>query len=167
MVILKRTVDHVLKSTAYLGRFFLIALMLTIIIDVVGRRFMNTSSVALQELEWHFHGALFLLCLGFTYMENAHVRVDLFRENFSSKTNRLIEIFGCLFFLIPYCAVVIYFGIEFTLKSYVANEVSAAAEGLSHRWIIKSLIPIGFLLLGLSGFSVLLNKAEEENGRSD
>lgn len=164
MVILKRTVDQILKSTAYMGRFFLIALMLTILFDVVGRRFMNTSSVALQELEWHFHGALFLLCLGFTYVEDAHVRVDLFREKFSLKTNRLIEIFGCIFFLIPYCAVVIYFGIEFTLKSYLANEVSAAAEGLSHRWIIKSFIPIGFLLLGLSAFSVLLNKPGDKNG---
>ena len=164
MVILKRIVDYILKYTAYIGRFFLIALMLTIIIDVVGRRFMNTSSVALQELEWHFHGALFLLCLGFTYMEDAHVRVDLFREKFTDKTNRLIEIFGCLFFLIPYCTVVIYFGIEFTLKSYLANEVSFAAEGLSHRWIIKSFLPLGFLLLGLSAVSVLLNKSEDENG---
>lgn len=132
--------------------------MLTIIFDVIGRRIFTTSSVAIQELEWHFHGALFLLCLGFTYMKDAHVRVDLLREKFSTKTNRTIEVFGCIFFLIPYCAIVIYFGIEFTLKSYLTNEVSAAAEGLSHRWIIKSMLPIGFFLLGLSALSVLLKK---------
>ena len=75
-----------------MGRFLLIILMLTILFDVISRRFITTGSVAIQELEWHFHGALFLLCLGFTYMEDAHVRVDIFREKFSEKTNRLIEV---------------------------------------------------------------------------
>ncbi|MBL4602342.1 MAG: TRAP transporter small permease subunit [Emcibacteraceae bacterium] len=136
--------------------------MMTILFDVIGRRFMNTGSVALQELEWHFHGALFLLCLGFTYMENAHVRVDLLRENFSKKTNRIIEIVGCLFFLLPYCAVVIYFGVEFTLISYNSGEVSATADGLPYRFIIKSLLPIGFFLLGLSAISILISPGEKE-----
>jgi len=138
--------------------------MLTILFDVVTRQFITTGSVAIQELEWHFHGALFLLCLGFTYMKDAHVRVDLYRERFSDKTKRLIEVIGCLFLLLPYCGVVIFFGIEFTLKSYLGGEVSAAADGLAYRWIIKSFLPLGFLLLGLSAVSVLLNKSEDENG---
>ena len=124
---------------------------------------MNTGSVALQELEWHFHGALFLLCLGFTYMENAHVRVDLLRENFSKKTNRMIEIIGCLFFLLPYCAVVFYFGVEFTLISYNSGEMSATADGLPYRFIIKSLLPIGFFLLGLSALSILISPQDKEH----
>ena len=136
--------------------------MFTIIFDVIGRRFLNSSSVAFQELEWHFHGALFLLCLGFTYMEDAHVRVDLFRERFSHKTKRLIEVLGCLFFLIPYCAVVIYFGIEFTKASYLSQEMSATADGLSNRFIIKSFLPIGFLLLGLAAISVLLTPVKSK-----
>lgn len=123
---------------------------------------MNTSSVALQELEWHFHGALFLLCLGFTYMQDAHVRVDLLRERFSAKTNRLIEILGCLFLLLPYCGVVIYFGIDFTLKSYLSGETSATADGLPYRFIIKSFLPIGFFLLGLSALSVLLKPEKKD-----
>lgn len=131
--------------------------MTTIIVDVIGRRFFNVSSVSLQELEWHFHGALFLLCLGFTYMKDAHVRVDLFRDKFSSATNRWIEVIGCLLFLLPYCAVVIYFGIDFASKAYVAGEMSATAEGLPYRWVIKSFLPVGFFLLGLAGIAILLN----------
>ena len=136
--------------------------MVTILIDVIGRRFINTSSVALQELEWHFHGALFLLCLGFTYMQDAHVRVDLLREKFTQRTNRLIEVMGCLFFLLPYCGVVIYFGIDFTVKSYHAGEMSATADGLPYRFIIKSCLPLGFLLLGLSAISVLLKREDSD-----
>jgi TRAP-type mannitol/chloroaromatic compound transport system permease small subunit len=36
------------------------------------------------------------------------------------------------------------------------NEVSSALTGLSHRWIIKSFIPIGMILLFLAGVSLLL-----------
>ena len=36
------------------------------------------------------------------------------------------------------------------------NEVSSALTGLSHRWIIKSFIPIGMFLLFLAGVSLLL-----------
>ena len=36
------------------------------------------------------------------------------------------------------------------------NEVSSALTGLSHRWIIKSFIPIGMFLLFLAGVSILL-----------
>ncbi|MDG1859251.1 MAG: TRAP transporter small permease subunit [Emcibacteraceae bacterium] len=160
---LKKTIDAILSYTAIIGRVILIALMITIIFDVIGRRFMNTGSVGLQELEWHFHGALFLLCLGFNYTKDAHVRVDLFRERFSDKTNRTIEVIGCLLFLIPYCSVVIYFGVEFSMKAYLAGEMSATADGLPYRWVIKSFLPIGFLLLGLSGISILLGNRDKKS----
>jgi TRAP-type mannitol/chloroaromatic compound transport system permease small subunit len=36
------------------------------------------------------------------------------------------------------------------------NEVSAALTGLSHRWIMKSFVPMGMAFLWLAGISVLL-----------
>ena len=35
------------------------------------------ESTMLQELEWHFHAALFALVLGYGMIYNTHVRVDL------------------------------------------------------------------------------------------
>lgn len=164
MAILKKTIDKILIGTSILGRILIIGLMGLIVYEVVARRFGFLGSIAIQELEWHFHGALFLLCLGFTYLKDAHVRVDIFRERFSPKTNRLIEIAGCLLFLLPYCGVVIYFGVEFTLKAYFNSEMSSAAQGLPYRWMIKSLIPIGFFLLGLSGVSILIGSSTKKEG---
>ena len=51
---------------------------------------------------------------------------------------------------------VIYYGIDFVQRSFSLNEVSSALTGLSHRWIIKSFIPIGMFLLFLAGVSLLL-----------
>ena len=56
----------------------------------------------------------------------------------------------------------IYFGIDFTVKSYLAGEMSATADGLPYRFIIKSCLPLGFLLLGLSAISVLLKQEKSD-----
>jgi TRAP-type mannitol/chloroaromatic compound transport system permease small subunit len=49
------------------------------------------------------------------------------------------------------------------MKAYLAGETSATADGLPYRWIIKSFLPIGFLLLGLSGISILLGEREKKS----
>ena len=48
------------------------------LVENFGRIF---ESTLLQELEWHFHTALFTLVLGYGFIYNSHVRVDLVREN--------------------------------------------------------------------------------------
>lgn len=154
---LDRVITKVGKIAAWAG----LILILITVFDVVTRRFFVLGSTKLQELEWHFHTILFAFCLGFAYLKDAHVRIDLLRENLSERTRWWIELAGCLLFLIPYCALVIYFSVEYTYKSFATNEVSASATGLTHRWIIKSAIPLGFIFLALSGVAVVLRKIVE------
>ena len=98
-------------------------------------------------MEWHLHTAIFLLTLGYAYINNAHVRIEVIREKYSSVLKSIFEILGILLFLIPYSFMIIYYGLDFVSRSYNLNEVSSALTGLSHRWIIKSFIPIGMLML--------------------
>jgi len=114
------------------------------------------SSTKLQELEWHLHGALFLLCLGYAYLKDAHVRIELLRDNFSLRVRAWVEMAGIVLGLLFYCYVVITYGFDFAERAFVRNEGSSAMTGLPQRWIIKSFLPIGFFLLALAGLSVLL-----------
>ncbi len=135
-----------------------LALMLVIIFDVVSRRFFVVGSTKLQELEWHLHIVLFILCLGYGYLANAHVRIDLFRERLSRRAQQWVELLGCLFFVIPYCGILFYLGINFSIDSYLGNEVSSAGTGLSNRWIIKGILAAGLGILMLTGVSVVLRQ---------
>ena len=147
------------KTVTFFGKFgswLAIPLIFIIIFDIVTRRFLVLGSTKLQEMEWHLHTSLFLLVLGYAYLKDAHVRIEIVREKYSVKVKAILETLGIIIFLTPYTLLVIYFGIDFVQRSFSLNEVSSALTGLSHRWIIKSFIPIGMLLLFLAGVSLLL-----------
>lgn len=118
--------------------------------------FQTFTSTKLQEMQWHLHAVLFLMCLGFAYIKDAHVRIELVRDRLRPRSRVWIELLGCLVFLLPYCFLIYTYGFEFAYKSWEINEVSAALTGLPYRFIIKGFLPIGFLLLAIAGASVFL-----------
>jgi TRAP-type mannitol/chloroaromatic compound transport system permease small subunit len=144
---------------AAVGWLFLVA-TLVIIFDVLSRKFgfqiPGMGSTRLQELEWHLHAALFSFWLGVGYIRNTHVRIDVALAKANPRTHALIELLGCLIFAIPYCVIAIYFAADFTWISFVDNESSESANGLPYRWIPKSFILIGLVLLLIAVISVLM-----------
>ena len=126
------------------------------LVENLGRIF---ESTLLQELEWHVHTALFTLVLGYGYIWNTHVRVDLVRETLAFRKKAWLELLGLTFFMIPYCLTVIWFAWIYAHDSFVINEISASQVGLSHRWIIKSVLVFGLIVAALSGVAVWLQVA--------
>lgn len=123
------------------------------LVENLGRFF---ESTILQELEWHFHTGLFALVLGYGYIWNAHVRVDLIRERLAFRKKAWLELLGLSLFLIPYTMVVIWFATEYTIDSYNMGEISASTVGLTHRWIIKGVLTFGLVVALIAGIAVLL-----------
>ncbi len=154
---LDRVITKIGKLAAWAG----LGLIVVTIFDVVTRRFLVLGSTKLQEAEWHLHVILFAFCLGYAYLKDSHVRIDLLREQLKERTQWWIEVIGILVFLLPFCILVVWFGIDFVHRAYATNEVSASATGLTHRWLIKMAIPIGFSVLAVSGIAILLRKIVE------
>ena len=153
---LSNSLEALVRFFGKIGAWLSLPLIFIIIFDIITRRFFILGSTKIQEMEWHLHTAIFLLALGFAYIKNSHVRIEIIREKYSSILKSFFEIIGILFFLVPYTCMIIYYGFDFVSRSYNLNEVSSALTGLSHRWIIKSFIPFGMLLLFLAGLSILM-----------
>jgi TRAP-type mannitol/chloroaromatic compound transport system permease small subunit len=117
------------------------------------------GSTLLQELEWHSHTVLFTLVLGYGYIWNAHVRVDLVRENLKFRKKAWLEFLGLTFFFIPYLIVLLYFAFVYAYDSWAIGEISASLVGLSHRWIIKSVLVAGIIMAIIAGLAVWLQVA--------
>ncbi len=114
------------------------------------------DSTIIQELEWHFHTALFALVLGYGYVNNRHVRVDLLREKLTFLNQALVEFIGCTFFLVPYTLLVVYFAGIYAYEAFITNEISASLVGLPMRWIIKSVLLFGLVMAAVAAFAVWL-----------
>lgn len=150
-------ISHGFRAVAdFMGKvsaWLIVALIAVIVFDVTLRNWFVIGSTKLQELEWHLHGALFLLALGWAYNQNAHVRIELLSENWQPRKKAVVELVGCCLFLLPYIGAVIWFGLDYVAYSIEYNEASPSATGLPDRWLIKAIIPIGFAGLGCAAIS--------------
>jgi len=112
--------------------------------------------IKLQDMEWHLHAVILMLSFGFAYLQNAHVRVDIFREMLSRRGQAWVEFWGIVLLAVPYLILVIYFAFVFVKISFVQGEGSESLTGITHRYIIKSVMLLGFLLTASAFLATLI-----------
>ncbi len=147
------------KFNSFLGTFtaiIMLLVMFNVFTDVVLRYFFNTGSIALQEMEWHLFAVMFLFGISYALNDEAHVRVDFIYDTLSLKKKAIINIIGTLFFLIPFAVLIAYGSYEFVYDAYEMSEISEDPGGLTHRWIIKFMIPLSFFILILSSIGYIV-----------
>lgn len=139
-----------------LAAILLLLLLVNVFYDVIMRYLFNDVSIGMQELEWHLYASLFLLGISYTLSRDGHVRVDLIYDRLPARRRAQIDITGTLLLLIPFCSLIAWYGIGFVAESYQLGESSGDPGGLPYRWIIKSMIPISFLLVLISSIGFML-----------
>ncbi len=116
------------------------------------------------ELQWYLFGAAVMLGASYTFQKNEHVRVDLIYGHVSERTQRWIDIFGIVAFLLPACILFTYLSwISLFMPSWDIMEQSSNAGGLA-RYPIKFIVPLGFSLLTLQGISELIKRIAAQHG---
>jgi len=123
------------------------ALVFLVVYDALMRYLFQSGSIALQELEWHLFDVVIMLGIAYTLQRASHVRVDIFYDRYSDRMRYIINIIGSLFFILPFSLLIIYVGFDFVLISFEQMEASSDPGGLPYRYIVKSLMPLSFLLL--------------------
>lgn len=126
-------------------------------LNAIVRKVFNYSSNGFLEVQWYLFAASFLLASGYTLLHREHVRVDVVSSRFSKRTQIWLDVFGFVVFLTPMCAAVLWFGIPFFLQGYQSGEMSSNAGGLI-RWPVYLMMPVGFALLLLQGWSELIKR---------
>jgi TRAP-type mannitol/chloroaromatic compound transport system permease small subunit len=149
-------VRRLLEVIALASGWLLVVMAAVTCFDVLARKAgLPVPLTKLQELEWHFHAAIFSLWMGYGYTINAHPRVDSFTEKLAFRRKAWIELIGCVLLALPYVALVAYHSVEFVTTSYTVAEQSESPFGLTHRWIIKAVYAAGIWLVLLGILSVL------------
>ncbi|MCR4265448.1 TRAP transporter small permease subunit [Nitratireductor sp. ZSWI3] len=102
----------------------------------------------LLDLQWHIFALIVLFGGVYAFRDNSHVAVDVFSSGLPERARLVIRIFGDLVFLLPFCAIIAWYGYGFAQKALTSGEASTYG-GMIDRWVIKAAIPAAFSLLGL------------------
>ncbi len=147
LIKLENFFDSVAGVVGRITSILLLLMILNVFYDVVMRYFFHNSSVGMQEMEWHLFSIVFLFGVSVALLDEGHVRVDFLYEKYSVKTKAIVNIIGTLFFLLPLALLVSTGSYEYVMDAYISGEISEDPGGLTHRWIIKSMIPLSFFFL--------------------
>lgn len=139
---IERFIDLTGRATSWLA-LVIVVLMAT---NVLLRYLFSYGTVWAQELEWHLLSPLILFGMSYALLHGEHVRVDVLYGRFSPRKQLLVDLLSVALCIVISLAV-IWLSFNYVQQSWVIDEQSPDPGGLTHRWILKSLIPIGFLLL--------------------
>jgi len=145
--------DQISKYSGYVASILVVILSLLVAYDATMRYLFSAGSIALQEVEWHLFDMIFLLGLTYALKHDKHVRVDIFFERYSGQTKAIVQILSMLFLLIPFSLLFLTDAFDMTYQSFLQHEVSSDPGGLTHRWLIKAMLVISFVLLLIQALS--------------
>jgi TRAP-type mannitol/chloroaromatic compound transport system permease small subunit len=163
----KRDLRTLLKLSGWIDRlnekFGVIANWLVLFACLIsagnaGSRYLfSESSNGWLEVQWYMFAGMVLLGGPYTLKMNEHVRVDLLYGLVSERTRIWIDIVCGILFLMPFCVILIYFTWPWFVESWRLGEESSNAGGLI-RWPVKLVLPVGFTLMALQGFSEIIKR---------
>jgi TRAP-type mannitol/chloroaromatic compound transport system permease small subunit len=123
--------------------------------NAISRYLFSDSSNAWLDVQWYMFAAMVFFGAPYVLKVNEHVRVDVIYSALSERARIWIDLIGCVLFLLPFCAVLLYFSWPWFMESWRIGEGPSNAGGLI-RWPVKLVLPLGFALLALQGISELI-----------
>jgi TRAP-type mannitol/chloroaromatic compound transport system permease small subunit len=128
-------------------------MVLVVFFDVVMRYAFSKSTVWLQELEWHLFGVVYMLGAAYTMLYDEHVRVDIVYSRYPPRKKAWTNFILYLLFFYPSAIMIIVTSWPFVRNSFQVLEGSPDPGGIPYRFVLKSVIIVGFLLLMVQAFS--------------
>jgi len=171
---LERTGHALVEASAWPGRVaaWLVLPMIALVLVAVVGSLMKWGQLAsweadlplfgseltltgLAELQWHLQAIIVMLGVSYALARDAHVKVDMLSVRFTPRGKALVDLLGDLIFLLPFCAIIGWLSLGFVEFSYNTGERSDYG-GLTDRYLVKSILPIGFVVLALCGVGRVL-----------
>ncbi|MCP5041281.1 MAG: TRAP transporter small permease subunit [bacterium] len=151
--------DRLVRRVGDAASWVWLALLATIVVNVVMRYVFGEGRIEFEELQWHLYATGFLVALGYGVESDDHVRVDFLRGRLGLRMQAWVELYGITLLLLPFIALVLFYCVPFVEYSWRTGEVSPAPGGLPFRWFIKACLFGGFMLLLLAVWSRLCRVA--------
>lgn len=153
-------IDAVTTVVGKVAWWMTLAMILVGVFNVVTRYLGRAMGISLGGtlyivLQTYAYDFVFLMGAAYVLRKDAHVRVDIIYANLSQRKKALVDIFGTLFFLLPFAFMGLYFGQRYVATSWRQGEINLNAAAIP-VYPAKTLILIAFGLLIVQAVSELI-----------
>ena len=157
LLALSRGIDRV---NAFIGKGVIWLILLAVLIsaaNAISRKMFNVSSNAWLELQWYLFGGAFMGAAAYTLQQNEHIRIDIFYGSRNRRTQHWIDLFGHIFFLLPFAALMVWYLWPYTLQAFYSGQISTNSGGLI-IWPARAILLAGFIMLVFQALAEIVKK---------
>jgi TRAP-type C4-dicarboxylate transport system permease small subunit len=132
---------------AYLAGLLMVAMMVTITLDVVLRNLGYQSSA--HFFTFTEYALLIVPCLGAPWLarEKGHIYVEILLMSMPPRVRaRMTMLIGVI--CIAVCLVIAWYGFDVALRDYLQNEKDVRSMDFP-RWMVVGFIPLSFLMMAV------------------
>lgn len=131
-------------------------LLMAVIVGQVILRSTGNNQAWMDDLQWWIYGFVLLTAFGYSIVTDSHVRVDVLHQHFKPEKKARIEAAALGWMLLPFIAMMVDIMSHYAFASIEAGEGSDSPNGLHRLYLLKSAMPLLFILAGMASWAALL-----------
>lgn len=158
------------KYVAWLALFMVLVQFAVVML----RYLFGYGSIFMQESVFYMHALLFILGAGYALAKDGHVRVDIFYQTMSPQRKAMVDLFGVLVFLLPFCVMLFIVAVPYVSQSWAVLEGSKETSGIPAVYLLKgsillfcALVICQGMALAMASISTLLGQPVPKHSAED
>ena len=148
-----RVIDSFTDVTGKLISLAMALLVAMITYEVCARYLFNAPTVWVYESSYMANGAAFMLGCGYALLKSAHIRTDIFWEQYSERKKGIIDLLSYVILFFPSMITLMAISIDDAWLSYQIGERSQESMWRAIMWPFRATIPLAALLFMIQGIS--------------
>lgn len=137
--------------------YWLVAAVVLLKFSTVAMRYLfSSTSIKLQDSVIYAHATLFMLMVGYAWLKNDHVRVDMFYARMTARGRAIVDLVSVLFGVLPLCIILGWFSLAYVKMAWRIQEGALFFGGLPYTYLLKTVILAFVALLFVQALAVAL-----------
>jgi len=124
-----------------------------LVYEVFARYAFHAPTDWAYDVTYMLYGTLFMMGAAYTLYKKGHIRTDLLYNNFSVRTQGIIDASFYLFFFFPGMILFLVAGWEYAVRSWMMKEAASMSPWHPPIYPFKTVIPMAAILLIFQGIS--------------
>lgn len=159
LVRIVRVIDTLSEWSGRLFCWLIVPLVAGTVYEVVVRYMFNAPTIWAYDLSYMLYGSHFMLGAAYTLLKGGHIRTDIFYQNWSPRTQGLVDALLYLLLFFPGMIFFFWMGGQEALHSIQIGERSDASPWRPIVYPLKMVLPVTALLILIQGVSELIKSA--------